>query len=249
MSAVLPHAGKVALVTGASRGIGLAVARRLAADGAHVILAARDADACYEAALDLTAAGFRASAAALDVADNVSASTLAAVIEATHGRLDIIVNNAGILGPLASIADSDPASWHSTIRVNLLGTYNVCRAMLRLMRTGGTIVNVSSSAADAPIDKMSAYCVSKAALTMFTRALADECTSAGVTVVGFRPGRVDTGMHEALRAAGANMLAKVDRATLAPTERPAMAITTLCGPKGAAFHGKEVDLASLSDLV
>lgn len=237
--------GKVALVTGASRGIGLAAARQLAADGAHVILAARDAEGCRQAANRLNSAGLSASAVALDVVDNASAADVAAAIEASHGRLDIVINNAGILGPLSSVASSDPTAWHSAILVNLLGPYNVCREVLALMSPGGTIINVSSSAADAPVDKMSAYCCSKAGLTMFTRALAEECSLSGITVLGFRPGRVNTGMHTSLRTASANSLSKIDPAMLAPTDRPARAISLLCGPQGKIYHGKEVDITSL----
>src|SRR5690606_7165586 len=99
--------------------------------------------------------------------------------------------------------------------------YNVCRATLHLMRPGSVVVNIGSSAADAPVEAMSAYCAAKAGLAMFTRCLAQECVPAGIRVVGLRPGRVDTGMHASLRQARANKLADIDRAMLASVERPA----------------------------
>lgn len=239
------ESARIALVTGAGRGIGLATARELASAGIHVILAGRDGKACEEAALALKDDGFVASSLVLDVADYDSAAAAALSIGREHGRLDILINNAGVLAPLSPIAASDPRAWASNVMVNLVGPYNVCRAMLDLMRQGGVVVNVGSGAADQPVEALSAYCCSKAGLAMLTRSLAGECTTSGIRVVGFRPGRVDTGMHKALRDARVNALASIDRRTLTPVDLPARAIAFLCGPAGAPFHGMEVDIPSL----
>jgi 3-oxoacyl-[acyl-carrier protein] reductase len=240
--------GKVALVTGASRGIGQATARALAEAGAHVIVSARHMTACTGTVEELQSAGLSASSVALDVADYRCAEAAAATIAERHGGLDILVNNAGVLGPLAPISEGDPAAWAETIAVNLVGVFNVCRAFLPQMHSGGIIVNVSSSAADAPVDAMSAYCASKAGLTMLTQSLARECERAGIRVHGFRPGRVDTDMHSRLRAAHANALADIDRSTLASVGRPAAAIVLLCTDFGSQFFDKEVNLTEV-DLV
>jgi NAD(P)-dependent dehydrogenase (short-subunit alcohol dehydrogenase family) len=237
--------GKVALVTGASRGIGRATARALAEAGAHVMVSARHMTACTGTVEELQSDGFSVSSVVLDVADYRCAEAAAARIAERHGGLDILVNNAGVLGPLAKIAESDPAVWAETIAINLVGVFNVCRAFLPQMHSGGVIVNVSSSAADGPVEAMSAYCASKAALTMLTQSLARECEPAGIRVYGFRPGRVDTDMHSRLRAAHANALANIDRSTLASVERPAAAIALLCTAFGSQFSGKETNLTEV----
>jgi NAD(P)-dependent dehydrogenase (short-subunit alcohol dehydrogenase family) len=235
--------GKIALVTGAARGIGLATARRLAQAGAHVILTGRRAP--IEAAAVLAGEGLAVTAMALDVAAFSSAAVAASAVARDHGRLDILVNNAGIVGSLAPIAASDPAEWAATIQTNLVGSFNVCRAMLELIPAGGVIVNVGSSAADAPVEAMSAYCASKAGLELFTRCLAAECQGAGIRVVGFRPGRIDTGMHAQLREARVNRLAEIDQASLGAVESPANAITFLCGNAGQEYAGRIIDLAEM----
>ena len=245
MAAPLDLSGKVALVTGAGRGIGLATARHLALAGAHVVLGGRDPDVCESAAAALTDEALSASAIALDVADYGSAASAAAGIAARHGRLDILVNNAGSIGPLAPIATADPAEWAGAIRTNLVGPFNICRAVAELMPAGAVIVNIGSSAADGPVEAMSAYCASKAGLELFTRCLAAEYAGRGIRVIGFRPGRVDTGMHALLREARANRLAEVDRATLSPVERPAAAIVALCAEQSHIHHGRIVDLTEL----
>jgi NAD(P)-dependent dehydrogenase (short-subunit alcohol dehydrogenase family) len=117
--------GKVIIVTGASRGIGEAAAHALAREGAHVVLTSRSAPVAVA-----NAVGASAEAHACDSADYAAVAALVEATRAKHGRLDVLVNNAGILDPIASIADSDPAEWARNVQTNLVGAYHCIRAVL-----------------------------------------------------------------------------------------------------------------------
>ena len=171
--------GKIALVTGASRGLGEGVARALAADGAAVMLLARDGDLAQKVASEIVAAGGEAEALACDVSDYPSVERAVADTRQRLGGLDILVNNAGVIEPIAEIAASDPAIWARNIQINLIGAYHVIRAVLdRMLQGGGTIINVSSGAAYRPLEGWSSYCAGKAGLAMLTRSLVLETTAA-----------------------------------------------------------------------
>ena len=184
--------GRRALVTGASRGIGAAIARRLAERGADVILAARSADAIGALAADLSGLGGRALAIAADLSDRESLAALMAEVEERAGGLDIMVNNAGVLPEAKPADDVSWAEWDATLGVNLAAPwYLACRAK-QLMTSGGVIVNNASTASYYPSRGLVAYNVSKSALVMLTRALALEWARDGIRVVGVAPGKVDT---------------------------------------------------------
>ena len=189
--------GKVALVTGASRGLGEGATRALAAQGAAVMLLARDGAAVETVAREIVAAGGRAEALACDVADYAAVERAAQTTRERLGGLDILVNNAGVIEPIADLATSDPAAWANNIQINLVGAYHVVRAVLggMLAGGGGTIVNVSSGAANRPLEGWSAYCAGKAGLAMVTRAIALETAGRGIRIFGFSPGTIDTDMQ------------------------------------------------------
>ncbi len=188
---------RVALVTGANRGIGLAVARQLAADGMAVVLGARDLKRGQAAARPLVGRGLDVHAHQLDVTDGDSAARLTAWVERTFGRLDVLVNNAGIYpGGRASTIGLEVV--RRALEVNAIGPWRLCIAALPLMRRRryGRIVNVSSEAgsltsmgADTP-----AYNVSKAALNAITRVLAADLQGTGILVNAVCPGWVRTDM-------------------------------------------------------
>ncbi len=163
--------GRVALVTGASRGIGAATATVLARCGAKVVLAARTADASASVAAAIRGEGREAGSIACDVARY--ADVEAAVRHACHtfGRLDILVNNAGLIEPIARIGDSDPELWGRVADVNTKGVYHGLRAAIPVMvaQGGGVIVNISSGAATSALEGWSHYCSSKAAVLSLTR--------------------------------------------------------------------------------
>ena len=185
-------AGKRALVTGASRGIGSAIARRLAGRGADVVLAARSADAIETLADDLRGLGVRALAIQADMTDRESLAALMTEVEERVGGLDILVNNAGALPEAKAADDVSWAEWDATLSLNLSAPwYLACRAK-RLMTSGGVIVNNASTASYYPSRGLVAYNVSKSALVMLTRVLGLEWARDGIRVVGVAPGKVDT---------------------------------------------------------
>ncbi|TCZ59737.1 SDR family NAD(P)-dependent oxidoreductase [Roseicella aquatilis] len=236
--------GKVALVTGASRGLGEGVARALAAGGAAVMLLARDGSAAARAAGEIAAAGGQAAAEACDVSDYAAVERVVAATRARFGGLDILVNNAGVIEPIAEIATSDPAAWARNIQVNLIGAYNVVRAVLPGMIAGGggSIVDVSSGAAYRPLEGWSAYCSGKAGLAMLTRAIALETAGRGIRVFGFSPGTIDTEMQGTIRASGMNVISQIPRAELSPVAHAVRGMAYLCTPAADDLHGTDVSM-------
>jgi 3-oxoacyl-[acyl-carrier protein] reductase len=218
--------GKVAIVTGASRGIGAGAAFVLAKAGAAVMLVARDGKRASQVADEISANGDRAMASACDVADYGSVRTMVADTERQLGRIDILVNNAGAIEPIGAIVQSDPAAWRRSIEVNLVGAYHVARAVLpRMLEAGtGTVINISSGAAHRPLEGWSAYCSAKAGLAMLTDAIALEYADAGVRAFGLAPGVVDTDMQATIRASGINRISQIRQIDLAPVGHPAAAI-------------------------
>jgi NAD(P)-dependent dehydrogenase (short-subunit alcohol dehydrogenase family) len=233
--------GKVIIVTGASRGIGAAAAVALAREGARVMLAARDGKMAAEVARTI---GDSAAAATCDVSDYAAVETLIAATENRFGHVDVLINNAGVIEPIASVAESDPAIWARNIEINLVGAYNPIRALLpRMIKAGGgTIVNVSSGAAIRPLEGWGAYCTAKAGLAMLTRAVMLENTANGIRIFGLQPGTTDTDMQVTIRASGVNMVSKIPRENLTPVAHPAAAIVYLCTPAADDLNGQEFSL-------
>ena len=236
--------GKVIIVTGASRGIGATAAAALAREGATVILTARNGRLAADVAQSIIESGGRASASARDVSDFAAVEALVCETEGRFGPVDALINNAGVIEPIASVADSDPTVWARNIEINLVGAYNPIRALLpRMIKAGaGTIVNVSSGAAIRPLEGWSAYCTGKAGLAMLTRAIMLENPSNGIRVFGFQPGTTDTDMQVAIRASGINMISKIPRENLTPVAHPAAAIVYLCTPAADDLNGQEFSL-------
>ena len=233
--------GKVALITGASRGIGAAAARAFVARGARVVLAARRAAPLAALAEELGAA---ALAVACDVArhDEVAAAVASAVER--FGRLDILVNNAGVIEPIADLAAADPGDWARLIDINLKGVFHGMRAALpgMIAQGGGTILTVSSGAASRPLEGWSAYCASKAGVAMLTRACDLETRAMGIRAIGLSPGTVATDMQVQIKASGVNAVSRLDWSEHIPPDWPAKALVWLCGAEADEFLGTEVSL-------
>ena len=189
---------KVAIVTGAGRGIGRAIAAAYAGEGAQVVLAARSEAQLADAAQEVETAGSKPLVVPTDVTDPAQVDALAAAAADRFGRIDVLVNNAGIAGPLGPLQDNDIAEWVDTINVNLVGTFQVCRAVIpSMLRQGeGRIINLSGAGATNAWSNMSAYCSSKAAVVRLTEALAQELAGSGVTVNALGPGSVHTAMWD-----------------------------------------------------
>jgi NAD(P)-dependent dehydrogenase (short-subunit alcohol dehydrogenase family) len=189
--------GKVAVVTGASRGLGRRIAVRLAQQGAAVALLARSEASLEDTRRQAADAGARTLVVPVDLGHLESVGRLKGVIEHGLGVPSILVNAAGVFGPLDLVKDSDPAAWIETIMINTIGSYLTCRAFVGGMieRGWGRIVNVTSAAAlHEPGPANSAYGTSKAALNQFTRHLASELKGTGVTANVIHPGDVKTDM-------------------------------------------------------
>ena len=236
--------GKVALVTGASRGLGEGAARALAAAGAAVMLVARDGAATSGVAREIAAKGGRADALACDVSDFAAVEKVVAETSARLGGIDILINNAGVIEPIAEVATSDPAAWAQNISINLVGAYHAVRAVLpdMLSRGGGSIVNVSSGAAYRPLEGWSAYCVGKAGLAMLTRSIELETAGKGIRVFGFSPGTIDTDMQVKIRASGMNMISRIPRGDLSPVEHAVRGLVHLCTRASDDLVGQDASM-------
>ncbi|UGQ12019.1 SDR family oxidoreductase [Yinghuangia sp. ASG 101] len=185
---------RIALVTGATSGIGAAVAARLAADGASVALLARRRDRLGEVAGEITAAGGTALAVPADVTSEESVAAAAAEVRDRFGDIDLLVNNAGLMR-VAPFADGSPGDWRRIVDVNLTGVVNVTHAFLPdLHRSAATrttdLINVSSIAGVHVNPGMAAYGASKAAVSHLTRTLRAELAGAGIRVTNLEPGMI-----------------------------------------------------------
>jgi 3-oxoacyl-[acyl-carrier protein] reductase len=191
--------GRVALVTGASRGIGRAIGSMLAAEGALVMLAARDAERLSEAVGEITATGGRAEAVTLDVTDRASVEQAVAHVLEAHGRIDHLVNNAGVTRDNLLLRMKD-AEWREVIATNLDGVFLCTQAVLKpmLKQRFGRIVNVTSVVGLAGNAGQANYAASKAGIVGFTKSVAREVASRGITVNAVAPGFIETDMTAAM---------------------------------------------------
>jgi len=239
----------VVIVTGASRGLGAAVACWLGKVGAAVTLIARSEEKLSETGGDVRRLGgeplvFRADVSRYDACRKAVDNTLD-----RFGRIDAVVNNAGIVQPISAIARTDPADWRYNLEVNLIGPFNLIRATVAaLRRQKGRIVNVSSGAANLALESMSAYCTAKAALNHFTRVIAVE--EPELTAVAVRPGVVDTNMQTFIRQEGPRAMPSdqadyyrqlKDRGELEPAAIPARSIAWLALYAPREFSGRFLD--------
>ena len=196
--------GLAALVVGAGRGIGEEVALRFAREGARVVLASRTAGE-----LDSVFQRIRAEdgAASVQVTDATSREQVDRLVQASlnaFGRIDVLVNAAGIYGPIGNLWDADPDEWFKTFSVNLFSAFLLCRAvaphMIKARR--GKIINFSGGGAASPIARFSAYGASKAAVVRLTETLAEEVREFNIQVNAIAPGAVDTKLQDEVLAAG-----------------------------------------------
>lgn len=228
--------GKTVLITGASRGIGAATARLFAASGARLGLAGRPG-------AGLTAVAEETGALALecDVSDFAQVERAVQGVCDRFGGLDVLINNAGTIAPIARIAQANTEDWGRQIAVNLTGVFHGMRAAIPVMATGGTIITVGSGAAQNPLEGWSGYCASKAGALMLTRCAHLE-VGARLRILSLSPGTVATDMQAAIRSSGVNAVSQLDWSMHVPPVWPATALLWMCSPAADRFRGHELSL-------
>lgn len=231
---------RVAIVTGASRGIGAAIAERLADDGFTVVINySSDAAPAEALARKIEAKGHRALTAKADVSDPQAVRRMFDAAEAAFGGVDVLVNNAGVM-ILSKIADTSDANFDRQINVNLKGTFNTLREAATRLRDGGRIVNISTSVVGGKFETYGVYVGTKAAVEMFTAILSKELRGRGITVNAVAPGPTGTDLF--LHGKSPEL---IDRfAKMNPLERLgtpadiAGAVAFLAGPDGGWINGQ-----------
>jgi 3-oxoacyl-[acyl-carrier protein] reductase len=232
--------GKVALITGSSRGIGAELARRLARDGFKVVVNYASGGPAAEAVVEaIRGAGGEAVAVQADIADPAAVRTLFDAAEGAFGGVDVVVNSAGVM-KLAPIADFDDAVFDQTMAINVKGAFNVCREAARRVRDGGRIVNLSTSVIGVRLPTYGVYVASKAAVEGLTQVLAQELRGRGVTVNAVAPGPVATDLF--LEGKSPELIERM--AKMNPLERlgqpedVARVVSFLAGPEGGWVNGQ-----------
>jgi NAD(P)-dependent dehydrogenase (short-subunit alcohol dehydrogenase family) len=233
---------KVVIITGASQGIGAAAARVFAADGAKVALVARSVDRIRQLKAEI--GPDRALAIPCDVSDWDQVHAMVAHVIARFGRVDVLINNAGVIEPMARLADADPVAWGRSVDINMKGVFHGIRAALPVMlaQGGGTIITTSSGAATNPYEGWSGYCAGKAGALMLTRALHLEESGNGIRSLGLSPGTVATDMQVRIKASGIGPVAQLDPSVHIPADWPARALLWMCSPAADDWLGKDISL-------
>ena len=234
------QSNKVAIVTGASRGIGAAIAARLARDGFTVVINYSGSQAEAEAlATKIEAAGGRALSAKADVSDPDAVRRMFDAAETAFGGVDVLVNNAGIM-QLSSIADADDRSFDRMIAVNLKGTFNGLREAARRLRKGGRVINFSTSVVGLKLENYGVYAATKAAVETMTAILAKEMRGRDITVNAVAPGPTATDLF--LTGKSPELIERMSK--MAPLERLgrpediAGTVSFLAGPDGGWINGQ-----------
>ena len=235
------HEGRIALVTGASRGIGAAIASRLAQAGFRVIVNHRaSAEAAEEVVRLIRESRGQAEVEQADVTDMTAVRAMITRIRSRHGRLDVLVNNAGRSEDGLLLLQS-PESWWAVVRDNLSSVVNCSRAALPLLleQKGGAIVNISSVSGLRGVEGQTAYCAAKAAVIGFTRALAKELASKGLSINCVAPGPIDTELYRKVTPAkAAARLAQLPLGRLGRSDEVAEVVALLAEGRATFVHGQ-----------
>ena len=238
----MPLEGKVALITGASRGLGRAIALAFAGEGAALALCARREEALQQVAGEVRRLGRRVLAVPADVRSPRDLERLVALTLERFGRVDILVNNASELGPtpLPYLADYPTAAFDDVLQVNVIAPFRLTQALIggMLLRDQGVIINVTSDAAITGYPGWGAYAVSKAAIEGLTRTWAAELAHTGIRIHAVDPGDMDTDMHRAA-------IPDADRSELARPDDVAPAFVRLVTTRDPDSAGRRLEAAAL----
>ena len=257
-----PLGGQVALVTGGGKGLGRAFARRLAAAGAAVAVSGRSFEDLRETVGSIEAKGGKAFGISFDVADRQAAEAAVSEVARVFGRIDLLVNNAGLWGPIDDLWDCDPAEWWRTMEVHVGGAFHCSRAVLPKMiaQGAGRIVNIVSHAGVHRWPTCSAYSVSKAAVIKLTENLAVELSRKNIAVFAYHPGLLTIGLGEQAIRMEATPGSAADRAAAwirsefaagrtVTAERAACVLVALASGEADGLSGRYItvtdDLAAL----
>lgn len=235
--------GQVAVVTGGAQGIGLAVVQRLARAGARCLVWDMDGPLAASVAADL---GGGAEGLALDVTDAQAVAAAGAEAAARHGRIDILVNSAGIAGMNAPVIDYPVEEWHRVVAINLHGTFQVCRAVLPAMVTQGygRVVNIASIAGKEGNPNAGAYSASKAGVIALTKSLGKEHAGTDIAVNCVTPAAARTRIFDQMSQEHIDfMLSKIPRGRFVQVEEVAAMITWLASPENSFTTGAVFDLS------
>lgn len=196
--------GKVAIVTGAGRGLGAATTMALAREGASVVLASRTKSELEQVKQAVTQMGQKAQTMIADVSNETDVQRMVQSTVDSHGKIDILVNCAGIYGPIGPMWTLNAKEWMKAIEINLLGTFLCCQRVIPHMieKKQGKIINFSGGGATASLPRFTAYAVSKTAVVRLTETLADEVKEFNIQVNAIAPGAVDTSLQNEVMAAG-----------------------------------------------
>jgi 2-dehydro-3-deoxy-L-rhamnonate dehydrogenase (NAD+) len=236
-------AGQVAIVTGGAQGIGLAVARRLHAGGAHVCLWDMDAGMAGASAAEL---GGHAEGAGIDVSDAAAVAALADATAARLGRIDVLVNSAGIAGSNGRVVDYPVAEFHKIVAVNLHGTFHTCRAVLPHMERGGygRVVNIASVAGKEGNPNAGAYSASKAGVIALTKSLGKEHAGQDIAVNCVTPAAARTRIFDQMAQTHIDfMLSKIPRGRFLEVDEAASMIAWMCTKENSFTTGSTFDLS------
>lgn len=234
--------GKRALVTGARHGIGAEIARVLAKQGAHVAVCGRKAGDCDAVVAGIEQVGGSAFDHALDVSSLVSIADRVDSAADRLSGLDILINNAAVIEPMARLSALDPLAFHHATTINLSGAAATITASWEKLKSGGRILNLLSGAAVGPMEGWAAYCSTKAGLLMLTRCADLEGEPDGIRAFGMAPGVVDTGMQTAIRGAKINRVSDIPRENLSSVTPPAELIAWLVSGDADDLAGHMVDI-------
>ena len=230
--------GKTVVITGGSRGIGAATAEVFANAGAHIVVAARS-----KAALDsLVKTLPSAVAVRCDVSKEADVQNLIKTAIESFGRLDVLINNAGVLDPVARLEDAQTAPWDRIIDVNIKGVFYGIPHALPVMKAqgGGTIITIGSGAATSALEGWSAYCTSKAAVHHLNACLHKEEAENGIRALIMSPGTVATNMQEVIRDSGVNPVSQIPWENHIPPEWVGKVLLWMCGPEADSHLGQTV---------